>query len=395
LDPYPVVPLTLALREYHLEVDKTALGDFTEAGSTETFTVVLSSPPEKDTGNVVVDVTVDDLSEASVSPARLTFTPLNFNMPQVVTVTGANDNLDDGDKDIKVTVAINNAMTGDGHYHNLSHELDGKTIDDDTAMLSVSASPAFLSEDDPAGADRTQTVTFTAELAGDVRLEGDMNVALAFKTGPGAGTAISGSDYTAFTPPAIPIASGQKTGAASVPITTTADTDDDSGETIVLTATLAPYTIADLTLRINEFALKPSKTTVATAEDGSTDSFTLQLPTAPTGDVVITFASTDPGEADVSPKEVTFTTSNWNQPRTLVVSGVDDNFDDGDKPYTINFAVDMDKTMDANYHGRAASVTGTTTDDDTATIAIRAAPNVLSTGITTSAQTVTLIAEVT
>ncbi|MDA7962949.1 MAG: hypothetical protein MPK36_10360, partial [Gammaproteobacteria bacterium] len=394
LNPYPDFGLTIPLREYYLNVDKTALGDFTEAGSTETFTVVLSSPPEKDTGNVVVDVTVDDLSEASVSPARLTFTPLNFNMPQLVTVTGANDNLDDGDKDIKVTVAINNALTGDGHYHDLSHELDGKTIDDDTAMLSVSASPAFLSEDTTAGGDRTETVTFTAELAGDVRLEGDMNVALAFKTGPGAGTAISGSDYTAFTPPAIPIASGQKTGTASVPITTTADTDDDSGETIVLTATLAPYTIPDLTLRINEFALQPSKTTVATAEDGSTDSFTLQLPTAPTGDVVITFASTDPGEADVSPKEVTFTTTNWSQPRTLVVSGVDDNFDDGDKPYTINFAVDMDKTMDANYHGRAASVMGETTDDDTATIAIRATPNVLSTGIS-SAQTVTLTAEVT
>ncbi|MDA8007277.1 MAG: hypothetical protein MPJ81_03605 [Gammaproteobacteria bacterium] len=393
LDPYPVVPLTLALREYHLQVDKDTLVDLTEAGSTDTFSVVLSSPPEKGTGDVVVNVTVDDPSEASASPALLTFTPTNFNMPQVVTVTGENDNLDDGDKDIKVTVSINSGMTGDRHYHGLSHELDGKTIDDDEAMISVSVSPDFLTED----ASGAQAVTFTAELAGDIRLEGNMDVVLAIDTGKSTAMG-GGDDYNDFTPPAITINSGQKTGTATAMITTVvADPDPDiAEEEIVFTAALSSYTIADLSLAIREFALKPvhAEPTLTVGEDGSTRSFTLQLPTQPTGDVVVNITSSDTGEATVSPGELKFDGGNWNEAKTIVVSGANDNFDDGAKDFTINIAVDMDKTMDANYHGRTATVMGETEDDDTATIVLRASPNVLSTGIT-GAQTVTLTAEVT
>ncbi|MDA7962243.1 MAG: hypothetical protein MPK36_06750, partial [Gammaproteobacteria bacterium] len=393
LDPYPVVPLTLALREYHLQVDKDTLVDLTEAGSTDTFSVVLSSPPEKGTGDVVVNVTVDDPSEASASPALLTFTPTNFNMPQVVTVTGENDNLDDGDKDIKVTVSINSAMTGDRHYHGLSHELDGKTIDDDEAMISVSVSPDFLTED----ASGAQAVTFTAELAGDIRLEGNMDVVLAIDTGKSTAMG-GGDDYNDFTPPAITINSGQKTGTATAMITTVvADPDPDiAEEEIVFTAALSSYTIADLSLAIREFALKPvhAEPTLTVGEDGSTRSFTLQLPTQPTGDVVVNITSSDTDEATVSPGELKFDGGNWNEAKTIVVSGANDNFDDGAKDFTINIAVDMDKTMDANYHGRTATVMGETEDDDTATIVLRASPNVLSTGIT-GAQTVTLTAEVT
>ncbi|MDA7995726.1 MAG: hypothetical protein MPK01_05585, partial [Gammaproteobacteria bacterium] len=393
LDPYPVVPLTLALREYHLQVDKDTLVDLTEAGSTDTFSVVLSSPPEKGTGDVVVNVTVDDPSEASASPALLTFTPTNFNMPQVVTVTGENDNLDDGDKDIKVTVSINSAMTGDMHYHGLSHELDGKTIDDDEAMISVSVSPEFLTED----ASGAQAVTFTAELAGDIRLEGNMDVVLAIDAGKSTAMG-GGDDYNDFTPPAITINSGQKTGTATAMITTVvADPDPDiAEEEIVFTAALSSYTIADLSLAIREFALKPvhAEPTLTVGEDGSTRSFTLQLPTQPTGDVVVNITSSDTDEATVSPGELKFDGGNWNEAKTIVVSGANDNFDDGAKDFTINIAVDMDKTMDANYHGRTATVMGETEDDDTATIVLRASPNVLSTGIT-GAQTVTLTAEVT
>ena len=393
LDPYPVVPLTLALREYHLQVDKDTLVDLTEAGSTDTFSVVLSSPPEKGTGDVVVNVTVDDPSEASASPALLTFTPTNFNMPQVVTVTGENDNLDDGDKDIKVTVSINSGMTGDRHYHGLSHELDGKTIDDDEAMISVSVSPDFLTED-TSGA---QAVTFTAELAGDIRLEGNMDVVLAIDTGKSTAMG-GGDDYNDFTPPAITINSGQKTGTATAMITTVvADPDPDiAEEEIVFTAALSSYTIADLSLAIREFALKPvhAEPTLTVGEDGSTRSFTLQLPTQPTGDVVVNITSSDTGEATVSPGELKFDRGNWDEAKTVVVSGANDNFDDGAKDFTVNIAVDMDKTMDANYHGRTATVMGETEDDDTATIVLRASPNVLSTGIT-GAQTVTLTAEVT
>ena len=46
----------------------------TEAGSTDTFTVVLDAEPDS---NVVIDLSTSDTTEASVSPSTLTFTSAN------------------------------------------------------------------------------------------------------------------------------------------------------------------------------------------------------------------------------------------------------------------------------------------------------------------------------
>ena len=59
-----------------------------ETGTTDTFTVVLTAQP---TTNVVLDIASGDTGEATVAPATITFTPANWNVPQIVTVTGVND----------------------------------------------------------------------------------------------------------------------------------------------------------------------------------------------------------------------------------------------------------------------------------------------------------------
>ena len=66
----------------------------TEAGGTATFTVVLTSQP---TANVTIGLASNDTTEGTVSPASVTFTTGNWNTPQTVTVTGVDDDLDDGD----------------------------------------------------------------------------------------------------------------------------------------------------------------------------------------------------------------------------------------------------------------------------------------------------------
>ncbi len=386
LEPYAVVPLTLHLRDYRLNT--TALsGETTEAGATATFTLSLPTAPEG--GDVIVNATSSDTGEATLSPSRLTFTAANFDKPQTITVTGINDTFDDGDVNYTVDLSVD-AATPDPNYRVLTKSLPGKTTDDDTAKIRVTASPAFLTED-TAGA---QTITFTAELVGDVRLETPAQIALAFKTGGGAGTAVAGTDYTQFAPPTITIPAGQKTGSVSAEITTTADAIDDSNETIILTATLSPYEIADLELPIREFALNPSDITGNTGEDRSTAHFTLTLPTEPiSGEVVVDVTSSDPGEASVSPPALTFTADNWNQSRRVVVTGVDDEFDDGDQPYKINLAINDAQTADPNYHGRTAELSAANTDDDTAAIALRAAPDFLSESA--GAQPITLTAALT
>ena len=66
----------------------------TEAGGTATFTVVLDAQP---TADVTVGLSTSDATEGTVLPASLTFTSANWNTAQTVTVTGVNDDLDDGD----------------------------------------------------------------------------------------------------------------------------------------------------------------------------------------------------------------------------------------------------------------------------------------------------------
>ncbi len=75
----------------------------TEGGGTDTFTVVLDVPP---TDDVTIDLSSSDTNEGTVSPSTLTFTPANWDVPQLVTVTGVDDNrLDDNQAYTIVTSA--------------------------------------------------------------------------------------------------------------------------------------------------------------------------------------------------------------------------------------------------------------------------------------------------
>jgi hypothetical protein len=80
----------------------------TEAGGSATFTVVLNSQP---TATVTIGVSSDDPSEGSVSSASLSFTALDWNLAQTVTVTGVNDAVDDGN--VAYTVLLAAAVGGD------------------------------------------------------------------------------------------------------------------------------------------------------------------------------------------------------------------------------------------------------------------------------------------
>jgi hypothetical protein len=65
----------------------------TEAGGTDTFTVVLDSLP---VASVTIDLSSSNPAEGTVSPTSLTFTSGNGTTPQTVTVTGVNDAVVDG-----------------------------------------------------------------------------------------------------------------------------------------------------------------------------------------------------------------------------------------------------------------------------------------------------------
>lgn len=117
-----------------------------------------------------------------------------------------------------------------------------------------------------------------------------------------------------------------------------------------------------------------SRTSGRTSEEGGYFTFSLMLEQAPTEDVVIDINSTDSTEGDVSLSSLTFTSSNWDEPQRVTVSGVDDSDADGEVEYAI--ALNVIASLDGYYNGYdPADITVINSDDEIATTVVP--PNLL------------------
>ena len=81
-----------------------------------------------------------------------------------------------------------------------------------------------------------------------------------------------------------------------------------------------------------------SDTAQEVLEDGGTDSYTLVLVALPNEPVTVSITSSDTGAATVSHSSLTFTTSNWNVPKTVTVTGVDDGVDNPNTSRTVTIS---------------------------------------------------------
>ena len=108
-------------------------GATTESGGTATFSVALTVPP---THNVAVTVVSGDTGEGSVSTSTIFFTTGNWSTAQTVTVTGADDFLDDDNVTYSVSLQ---ALSADPAYHLKTDAVAVVNTDDDTAGISVTS----------------------------------------------------------------------------------------------------------------------------------------------------------------------------------------------------------------------------------------------------------------
>lgn len=98
-----------------------------------------------------------------------------------------------------------------------------------------------------------------------------------------------------------------------------------------------------------------------TSEGGGTAMFTVALANEPLRDITVDLISLDLDEGTVSPATLTIRATDYDQPRTITIAGVDDDHADGDQAYLVRVegpgvgAVDVDVTN---------------MDDDTASIAV-------------------------
>ena len=101
-------------------------------------------------------------------------------------------------------------------------------------------------------------------------------------------------------------------------------------------------------------------------ESGTTDSFTVELGIQPATDVVVTATSGDTSEATVDVTSLTFTSSNWDTPQTVTVTGQDDPNADGDQSTLVTLSIDDALSDDVFDPFEDQTVSVTITDDETA-----------------------------
>lgn len=101
-----------------------------EAGGRATFTARLNSEP---TDDVTIGLTSSNTIEGTVSPAGLTFTSLNWNTAQTVTVTGQDDEVQDGSQAYFIITTI---VSSDINYNDMNvPDVSVSNTDDDGSFF--------------------------------------------------------------------------------------------------------------------------------------------------------------------------------------------------------------------------------------------------------------------
>lgn len=319
----------------------------------DSFTARLNTQPLAD---VVITVVSSDTSEATVNPASLTFTSLNWNTPQTVSVTPVNDSLADGTVPYTVTLTVSPSTPA---YAAAPLILNGSNSDDDLLALVVSQ---------PAGITTTEAAGDNPELTIGVRLNG----------APGGSRAVS---IVSSDPSEGQVSTGSLTFTdanwnvtQNVTVTGVDDPHDDGDVAYNITFTAAGLQGSPKVLSYTNidndaagFSITPLEQSISTYETpghaSHSTSFTIALTSQPINTVILTFTSGDLSEGTVSPSQITFGNApGWETPRTITVTGVDDNLKDGNATYNVTGTI---STVDSIYSTLSVpSITVTNFDDD-------------------------------
>lgn len=311
----------------------------TEMGGSAKFTVVLNSQP---TGDVEIGVSSSNGAEGTVSPGNLKFTLDNWNAPQTVTVKGVNDDVADGNQIYRVALAA--AHSGDPNYNGRDpNDISVSNIDDDSAGIRVLGAEMLATSE--GGATATFQVVLNSKPTAEV------------------GIGLSSSDTTEGTVSPALLTFTTSNWAAPQTVTVKGVDDDvaDGNQNFrVVTAAAvsddAQYskidapnpTVSNVDNDSPGITVKFTPATgLSTSEQGGTASFTVVLNSQPTADVVVPLHSSNTKEGTISPSSLLFTPANWAAPRTVTVTGVEDQVADGTQPYSVQ--TDPATSGDAKY----------------------------------------------
>ena len=288
------------------------------------------------------------------APRTLTFTDVDWNVPQTVTVTGQDDGVTDGDSDYEVQFLVVAATTTETAYVGLTISDQFFTNqDDDVAGVAVQQSGG-------------STIVNEADLSGS----GQDSFTVRLNTEPAAGTLVFVSIGTAdgqttvdktvvvFSP-----TGGPQPWNSAQTVTVTAVDDaiaESSSHPAAITFSVssgdgayASISVSPLTAQVldNDSAgiLVSPTTGLFTTEGLQTATFTVVLTSRPTVSVTIPLSIPDSSEGSLAVSQVVFAPNVWNVPQPVVVTGVNDDQQDGDIAYTV--ATGVASGGDGRYEG--------------------------------------------
>ncbi|QQR55476.1 hypothetical protein IPG41_02895 [Candidatus Peregrinibacteria bacterium] len=331
-------------------------GNVSESGNTATYTVVLISEP---TDDVSFDVESSDLSEGTVSPNSLTFDASDWNIPQTVTVTGVNDDNDDGT--VAFTILNGTVSSDDSNYNGLSpSDVSVNCTDDDSTSITLTQSGGNTAVSE-AGTSDSYSFVLTSQpsanviitFTGNSQLELSEN-SLTFTPenwdAPQILTVQAANDFVAE-------------GPHSVEIFHSVNSDDSTYNGFELSSVNAAITDNDVA------GFSVSAISGEVTETGTTATYTVMLTSQPTAELSFNIVSSDPSLGTVSPSSLSFNSSNWSSPQTVTVTGVNDFTVEGTSTFTL--VNDVANSMDSAYNNlNPADVSASRTDNDLAGITL-------------------------
>ena len=317
-------------------VSESALTVTEEDSTGDSYTVVLDRLP---TASVTVTVAGHAGTDVTPAPVTLTFTTVNWQTAQTVTVTAGND-ADTANDTVSLT---HSAVSTDTAYHGIT--IAGVTVtvnDNDTAqVLGLMVEPG-----------NAQLVVQWASVANATGYEVQWKSAgQSYNSGDRQATIASGattshtisslSNGTEYTVRVRATRTGANDGAYSA----------DVLETPVM-PTAAGVTVSKPTLTVGE-------------QDATGESYTVVLDRLPTASVTVTVAGHAGTDVTPAPVTLTFTTVNWQTAQTVTVTAADDADSTNDTVSLTHSAA----STDTAYHGiTIAGVTVTVNDNDTAQV---------------------------
>ena len=329
-----------------------------ENGTNATFTVKLD---QKTTSDVTINLQSDDPGEGTPSPSALTFTTSNYSSAQTITVQAVDDAFFDDNQ--SYTIALK-TISGTGTAYDGFDPADvsvTNTDNEDADNVSIEPSTSSISVSETGS-----TASFTLRL----KSEPTANVVLSISSSNTAEGVVSPSSL---------LFSRNNWSTSQTVTVTGVDDYYDNGSTTFSIIVGSPVT-SD-----TNYSAKPASTISATnvdndtagitiiasdnqtGEDGDNGTLLVLLDSQPFGDVILSVTSDNTSETNVSPDNLTFTTSNWNTSQTVTLIGVDDNDNDSNQSFNITVAGSSHTTSngETSYDNLSSSVQVTNVDNET------------------------------